>query len=84
MQTAFGHLNGYSAIYYTYMWSLVIAKDMFTEFKEDGLLTPQVCGEVPRLGSGCQRHQTSGRNGAQFAGTPVFVPGLCSLAERQI
>jgi len=42
MQTAFGHLNGYTAIYYTYMWSLVIAKDMFTEFKKDGLLNPQV------------------------------------------
>src|SRR5207247_866172 len=27
MHTAFGHLNGYSAVYYTYMWSLVIAKD---------------------------------------------------------
>jgi thimet oligopeptidase len=42
LQTAFGHLNGYSAIYYTYMWSLVIAKDMFTEFRKDGLLNPQV------------------------------------------
>ena len=28
--------------YYTYMWSLVIAKDMFTEFKKDGLLNPAV------------------------------------------
>ena len=45
MQTAFGHLNGYSAIYYTYMWSLVIAKDMFTEFKQDGLLNPQVAAK---------------------------------------
>ncbi len=45
MQTAFGHLNGYSAIYYTYMWSLVIAKDMFTEFKKDGLLNPQVAAK---------------------------------------
>ncbi|MGA8311045.1 MAG: M3 family metallopeptidase [Terriglobales bacterium] len=42
MQTAFGHLNGYSAVYYTYMWSLVIAKDMFTEFKKNGLLNPEV------------------------------------------
>src|SRR5882724_11427792 len=42
MQTAFGHLNGYSAIYYTYMWSLVIAKDMFTQFKKGGLLNPEV------------------------------------------
>jgi thimet oligopeptidase len=34
----FGHLNGYSAIYYTYMWSLVIAKDLLTPFHEHGLL----------------------------------------------
>jgi thimet oligopeptidase len=42
MQTAFDHLNGYSAVYYTYMWSLVIAKDMFTEFRADGLTNPAV------------------------------------------
>jgi len=41
MQTAFGHLDGYSAIYYTYMWSLVIAKDMFTQFQQHGLLDPE-------------------------------------------
>ena len=35
--TAFGHLNGYSALYYTYMWSLVIAKDLFTPFKAHGV-----------------------------------------------
>jgi len=35
---SFGHLEGYSAIYYTYMWSLVIAKDLFTEFRKAGLL----------------------------------------------
>ena len=28
MYTAFGHLDGYSAYYYTYMWSLVIANKM--------------------------------------------------------
>jgi thimet oligopeptidase len=42
MQTAFDHLNGYSAVYYTYMWSLVIAKDMFTEFKQEGLTNPAI------------------------------------------
>ncbi len=30
---SFGHLNGYSATYYTYMWSLVIAKDIFERFR---------------------------------------------------
>lgn len=34
---AFGHLNGYSAIYYTYQWSNAIATDMFTRFEESGL-----------------------------------------------
>jgi thimet oligopeptidase len=37
MQTSFGHLESYSAAYYTYMWSLVIAKDLFTEFEKKGL-----------------------------------------------
>jgi thimet oligopeptidase len=38
---SFGHLDGYSALYYTYMWSLVIAKDLFSVFQEEGLLTPE-------------------------------------------
>jgi thimet oligopeptidase len=37
MFTSFGHLDGYSAYYYTYMWSLVIAMDMFSRFEKDGL-----------------------------------------------
>ena len=39
---SFGHLEGYSAIYYTYMWSLVIAKDLFARFRRSGLLDPVV------------------------------------------
>lgn len=42
MQTSFGHLDGYSAIYYTYMWSLVIAKDLFSQFDKNDLLAPDV------------------------------------------
>jgi thimet oligopeptidase len=38
MYASFGHLNGYSAVYYTYMWSLVIAKDLLSEFQKHGLL----------------------------------------------
>ena len=40
MYASFGHLNGYSAMYYTYMWSLVIAKDLFSAFEKNGLLDP--------------------------------------------
>jgi thimet oligopeptidase len=42
LQTAFGHLDGYSAVYYTYMWSLVISKDMFSQFDRADLLAPGV------------------------------------------
>lgn len=36
--TSFGHLVGYSSMYYTYMWSLVIAKDLLSRFDKGGLL----------------------------------------------
>ena len=39
-QCSFGHLDGYSAVYYTYMWSSVIAKDMFSKFDKNDLLAP--------------------------------------------
>ncbi len=42
MHLAFGHLDEYSAIYYTYMWSTVIAKDLFSRFREEGMLNTQV------------------------------------------
>ncbi|MGZ3480195.1 MAG: M3 family metallopeptidase [Myxococcaceae bacterium] len=41
LQASFGHLNGYSAVYYTYMWSLVIAKDLFTPFSRNGVFDPE-------------------------------------------
>jgi thimet oligopeptidase len=40
--TGFGHLEGYGSGYYTYMWSLVIAKDLFSAFDPDDLLDPVV------------------------------------------
>src|SRR2546429_6710628 len=45
---SFGHLEGYSAIYYTYMWSLVIAKDLFGVFRREGLLNPAAAARYRR------------------------------------
>ena len=39
---SFGHLVGYSAMYYTYQWSLVIAKDLLTPFEAPGLMATAV------------------------------------------
>ena len=38
--TGFGHLAGYTSAYYTYLWSLVIAKDLFSAFDQADLLAP--------------------------------------------
>ena len=40
----FGHLGGYSSAYYTYAWSLVIAKDLFSAFDADDMFDPEVAG----------------------------------------
>ena len=45
MYTSFGHLDGYSAMYYTYMWSLVIAKDLFSKFDSNDMLNREIATE---------------------------------------
>jgi thimet oligopeptidase len=42
MHCSFGHLDGYSSGYYTYMWSLVIAKDLFSAFDKEDMFAPEV------------------------------------------
>lgn len=42
MYVAFGHLTGYGAKYYGYMWSKVFALDLFYQIKKAGLLNPVI------------------------------------------
>jgi thimet oligopeptidase len=45
MQGSFGHLYGYSAMYYTYMWSLVIAKDLLSRFEKEGMMSTECAAQ---------------------------------------
>ena len=38
LQAAFGHLMGYAAGYYSYLWALVYAQDMFSVFEKNGVM----------------------------------------------
>jgi len=42
MYASFGHLTGYGAKYYGYMWSKVFALDLFAQIKKHGLLNPEI------------------------------------------
>jgi thimet oligopeptidase len=46
---SFGHLDGYSAVYYTYVWSKAIALDLFTRFKAAGIRDRNVAMQYRRL-----------------------------------
>ncbi len=38
---SFGHLTGYGPKYYGYLWSLVLACDVFEQIEKEGLLNPE-------------------------------------------
>ncbi|REL27130.1 tetraacyldisaccharide 4'-kinase [Thalassotalea euphylliae] len=41
LYTSFTHLNGYSAAYYTYQWSLAISTEILSVFKAHGMMNKQ-------------------------------------------
>ncbi len=45
---SFGHLTGYGAAYYSYLWALVIAKDLWRPFEERGPLDAKAADHYRR------------------------------------
>ncbi|MDE2934222.1 MAG: Zn-dependent oligopeptidase [Chloroflexota bacterium] len=48
-QSGWGHLFGYDARYYGYLWSHVFGDDMFTRFEDAGLLNAELGAEYRRM-----------------------------------
>lgn len=40
-EAGFGHLNGYAAGYYSYLWAKVFAEDMFSVFEQNGIMNKE-------------------------------------------
>lgn len=45
---AWGHMIGYAAKYYAYMWALVYSYDVFSRFKKEGVLNKEVGMDLRR------------------------------------
>ena len=83
--TSFGHLNGYSAIYYTYQWSLAIATDMFTRFEEQGLRNVEVAGAYRDIVLGGGGTQPAAEIVSGFLGREIsFKPYADRLSGKKI
>lgn len=70
---SFGHLDGYSAIYYTYPWSKAIALDLFSQFKANGMRDKATAARYRAeiLASGGSRPATE--NIQRFLGRPFSL-----------
>ncbi len=80
MFASFGHLGGYSSAYYTYMWSLVIAKDLFSAFDPDDLFEPDRRRPLPRPRARPRRLPRRRRPGRRLPRPPVHLRRVRRLA----
>jgi len=81
----FGHLNGYSAIYYTYQWSLAIATDMFTRFEEQGLRNVEVAGAYRDIVLGSGGSKPAADLVTEFLGRDIsFKPYADRLSGKKL
>ena len=83
MHCAFGHLDGYGSGYYTYMWSLVIAKDLFSAFDGDDLFAPEVAhayrDKVLAMGGRCDAADLV----ADFLGRPYSFDSWATWLQEE-
>jgi thimet oligopeptidase len=72
-EASFGHLTGYSAIYYTYMWSKTISTDLFTRFEAEGLRNPATARRYRELVLAPGSSKPAATLVADFLGRPLSL-----------
>jgi thimet oligopeptidase len=80
--TGFGHLEGYGSGYYTYMWSLVIAKDLFSAFDPDDLLAPEVAHRYRDTVLAPRGSRDAADLVAEFLGRPYSTEAFSAWLNR--
>ncbi|UDY23523.1 M3 family metallopeptidase [Nocardioides sp. Kera G14] len=82
MFASFGHLGGYSSAYYTYMWSLVIAKDLFSQFDPADLFAPEIAGRYRDLVLARGGEKDAADLVADFLGRPFSFDSYAAWLAR--
>ncbi len=76
----FGHLTGYGSCYYTYQWSLVIARDLLSAFGGD-LMDPAVAARYRERDPRARRQPGRERPGRGVPRSPVLLRRLPGVAH---
>ncbi len=80
-EATFSHLDGYSAGYYTYGWSRVIAADLFSRFEEAGLRDPETAMDYRNLVLGAGGSKPAAELIEDFLGRPVNADAFKASLE---
>ena len=75
----FGHLNGYSSNYYIYQWSLAIATDLFSRFKDEGLNNTEASKEYRTKILGAAGSKPANEFIEDFLGRPFSTDAYIEL-----
>jgi thimet oligopeptidase len=81
-QASFGHLTGYSAIYYTYMWSKTISTDLFTRFEREGLRNPATARRYREMVLAPGSSKPAAALVADFLGRPLSLDAYRARLAR--
>ena len=81
-QASFGHLFGYDAGYYSYLWALVYAQDLFTAFQKGGLENPVVGMRYRRDILAPARTYEPDREVQAFLGRPMSPDAFYSIFKE--